>query len=677
MKSKKSLVWMLLIFILTALACRTFTPSAAPTPTSPPLPTRTPTSLPRIPVEPGSQNPDEPVFISGAIPYSSPFFLNTISEPFVLLEDQAGFVRRDKEFRFNLEGQAIGPVEVGEDLEITYSLALPSVPQGSYLDLDNDGEEETGVQVFAVAYWSNTWGGPFLEERDGSGWSTAYASTRTDPERDDEIEAGILIVWSPDDEQAFPSGFGEDGLLFTGDDPSAPIPAGYNVVDLNQEPFSVYKSARVEITLNEGEIAVNDYSELEYEEAFRRMAEKAAREYPFTVEKQVDWEPLIEEFAGRAAQTNDDDDFYKVLRDFTQRIPDGHVGVSFNAQVFYEERGGGFGLVLAELSDGRVIATQVLPDMPADNAGIRAGAEIIEWDGKAVSEAISESTAAFGPYSTEHTRRLGQVAFLTRTSEGSRVQVRYQNPDAGQADTATLTARGEYDSLFASIAAFQQDELELPIEANVLEDSGLGYLRITTFSDDYALMAKLWDRYLASLIDNEIPGLIIDVRNNGGGSGSLSLDFAGYFFEEEITLYDGFYFNENSQAFETDGYPSQIKPGPRYYDGPVALLVSPDCVSACEGFTYAMTQQDRSLVVGHYATAGAFGEVGRGQYKLPGDYSVQFPTGRPQTAEGALLIEGQGVSPDISVPVTFDSAMGKLDAVLQAAVEALVDQISP
>ena len=61
-----------------------------------------------------------------------------------------------------------------------YSLALPIEPQGSYRDVDNDDEEDQGVQVFAVAYWDNTFGDPFLEERDlqGGGWSTAYASTR-------------------------------------------------------------------------------------------------------------------------------------------------------------------------------------------------------------------------------------------------------------------------------------------------------------------------------------------------------------------------------------------------------------------------------------------------------------------------------------------------------------------
>ena len=86
-----------------------------------------------------------------------------------MLEDLAGFSQRDRDFELPILGQAIGPVEVQEDRTITYNLALPSIPQGTQLDLDNNGQDDIGVQVFAVAYWSNTWGGPFLEARDGGG----------------------------------------------------------------------------------------------------------------------------------------------------------------------------------------------------------------------------------------------------------------------------------------------------------------------------------------------------------------------------------------------------------------------------------------------------------------------------------------------------------------------------
>jgi C-terminal processing protease CtpA/Prc len=70
-----------------------------------------------------------------------------------------------------------------------------------------------------------------------------------------------------------------------------------------------------------------------------------------------------------------------------------------------------------------------------------------------------------------------------------------------------------------------------------------------------------------------------------------------------------------------------------------------------------------------------FGEVGRGQYELPGEISMQFPTGRPETLEGELLIENTGVVPDIVVPFTEESELQGVDTVLVAAINALLDQL--
>lgn len=640
-----------------------------------PEPVATFTALPPVRVQPGEAHPDEPVFISGQIPYTSRFFLDSTAEPFVMLEDQAGFAARDREFIFTRSSQLIGPVEISNDLKLSYSLSLPSIPQGTYLDLDNDGQQDTGVQVFAVAYWSNTWRDPFLEPRDGKGWSNAYASTITDSEQDYEITGGTLVVWAPDDQQAFPTGFGADGKLFTPDDPAAAIPAGYNLVDLNQQPFRVYKESRPVLDLIEGATAVNDFSEMDYSEAFEALFDKASREYPFTEAKGIDWPALKQEISPKVERARSAQDFYRALRDLSFSIPDGHVNLQLDNEVLYQDYGGGFGLVLVELSDGRLMVREVLPNSPAQRAGMVAEAEITAWDGKSPDQAIRSVVPGFGPYSTEHARRLSQVNFLTRVPPRTSVQVSFKNPGEAQEIQTKLESVVEYDSLFRVLPGAGADPLALPVEAYTLPDSGLGYIRINTFQDDENLMARLWDRYLQSLIDEQVPGLILDLRQNSGGSGAMAQNYAAYFFEEEFELYDRLYYNEISGEFEPGERPSRIIPAPMYYSGPVAVLIGPDCISACEGFAYAMQHNGRAIVVGHYPSAGAFGEVGQGQYKLPDDLRMQFPTGRFETADGELVIEGVGVLPDITVPVSVESAMGRIDAVLQAAVQALLEKI--
>jgi C-terminal processing protease CtpA/Prc len=658
------------------LGCQLPSPSTSLPPTEVPFITATPepksTSAPTATPIPGSLlDTDEPYLISGEIPYTSPFFIWGLGDAFVLLEDEAGFVNRDFEFEFPLESQVLGPIEVDEDEQVTYTLLLPAVPQGTYVDVDNDGSDDTGVQVFAVAYWPNIWGDTFLEKRDGTGWSSANVSTITDADRDYEIEGGILIVWAPDGRQAFPTGFGEDDMLFTEDDPTAPIPAGYNIVDLDEEPFRVYKEPQPKIDLYEGDFEVSDYSEMDYAEAFDALITQMSEEYAFTEEKGIDWDALRAEFAPRAASARSARDFYTVVRDFTWAIPDGHIGISGGSTIntFFAEQGGSFGLVLAELSDERVIVTDVLPDLPGEKAGIQVGAEIVAWNGVPVSEAIDRVVPYFGPFSTEQAKRPEQVIFLTRTAAGEEVTVTFSNPRAGTRDV-TMVAEPEVDSLLAAWASI--DKLAPPIDGQILEESGLGYIRIWTFSGDYKMMTDLWTYYIKQMVDGDVPGLIIDMRVNGGGSSALSNNFPGFFFQDEITLAYWWHYSALEGKFIRWEVPERIEPAPIYYDGPVAILVGPDCISACEGFAYAMTQQGRALVVGHYPTAGAYGGVGSGQVTLPDDMELQFPTSKTTTPDGDLIIESVGVAPDIVVPMTEESALGLKDTVLEAAIQALL-----
>ena len=50
---------------------------------------------------------------------------------------------------------------------------------------------------------------------------------------------------------------------------------------------------------------------------------------------------------------------------------------------------------------------------------------------------------------------------------------------------------------------------------------------------------------------------------------------------------------------------------------------------------------------------------------------MQFPTGRPVAPDGSIIIEGQGVIPDVLVPVTEQSALEKVDALMDAAIQEL------
>jgi len=600
------------------------------------------------------------------VTYTNAFFTSGTTEPEVILEDQGGFVTRDRKFVIPIESQVIG--QITSDFftsPFSYSLSLPALPQGTLRDVDHDGQADTGVMVFAVAYWTNTWGDPYLERRDqgGGGWSTAYASTRVSSRSDSylEVTGGKYVVFAPDAQQQFPSGFGADAKLFTDDDPLTALPSGWSVIDLDQPTFTVDQTASATIDLIEPDAAaLDDFSGLEYAAAFDKMLDKFEREYAFTEFKHIDWAAKGVEFRPRFedAERNHDAHAYALaLRDFTWSIPDAHVGMEQGLlqQDFYDATLGGLGLAIAETDDGRFFANYLLTDGPAEHAGMEWGAEITGVDGRPTADVVDATVPWSGPFSNATTERLQKVAYALRFPlEKGSVSVEFKNPN-GASQTATIALAREYDSLIAATDT-GGSPTSLPVEFRVL-DSGIGYLAINSFSDNDVLSIQVWERAIKYFRENNVSALVIDMRHNSGGSGWLAR------------------YDEATGAFFIDpGEGTTMIPpaADLQYTGNVAVLVGPGCASACEFFSYFLTVDDRATIVGLYPTDGAGGSVE--QFLMPENIHVQITTGRSLDANGEIHLEGKGVVPTVRVPVTFETLQSQHngeDAVLSAAEAAL------
>ena len=689
---RMNLLRLLMPATLLLLACSLLTPGG-PTPTQRAAATRTPgaTSTPaptRVKSTPSANTTTVPVTapatgpyqITGHFTYSNDIITVYYVEQAVALVDMYGFVIRDEDWEIPVEAQTLGYLKLDtEAMEGDYWLQLPTRPGANYVDVDNDGGSDAGVQVFAVSYWPNLLDSPFSVGDDKShGWPSYLASVKADTENNDEIIGGQLVVWAPDDKQMFPTGFGDDGLLFTADDPVGPIPQGYSIVDLDQQPFAVSQEAAPEIALYEpGDIAVKDYSDLSYTEAFDKLFEKASTEWAFNgvPGKEVDWQALYDEIAPRVAEAEQNRDalaFYEALRIFTMRIPDGHVGLDGGdlfQQSFFDHAGGSYGMAIRELDDGRAIVVFVTSGGPADNAGIEVGAEITEFNGEPIAGAIGKVEPYYGgPFSLESTRRYFQAIFLLRNPEGTKASITFTNPGS-QSKTATLTSETELDSFFYALGQTDEpDPTDLPVEANVL-DSGVGYVKITSNYDDLGLIIRLFERALKDMTNNDVSKLIIDLRHNGGGA---PLGLAGFLYDQEITLGQLEYYSEETGRFEPEGTPEKVTPyEAQYHFDKIAILVGRDCASACEIEAYGFSQVPDTIVVGYYPSAGVEAEVARGQFKLPEDMSLQISTGRFVNPDDSIFLEGTGVPPTIRVPITSENLLSEEDVELQAAEDAL------
>ena len=620
------------------------------------------------------KNSIEPVTIVGSAKITFPLFENYLVEPYVMLEDEAGFVNRDFNFIIPPQDQVLGPLTPRGEKTWDYVLHLPSLPPGVLVDVDNNSQNDTGVRIFAVAVQANTIGDPFLGKDEFRGWSTVWTSTRIDSENRDEIVGGKLIVWAPDNEQSFPFDFGTDKLLFTNDDPTKHIEAGYTIVNLDSNPFTFTKERISEITLYEGDVAINDLSELSYTEAFNSLWSKASIEYPFTDLKNIDWQNIYDTFAPQVANaeaSSDPQAWYIAMRNFAWSIPDGHVGLGGNdGGLFQKEAGGGAGLGMTELSDGRVLVSYVNTSGAAAEAGINIGDEIISYNNVPIREAIQSVTPLNGPFSTDHILELERYRYISRGEIGENANIQWKD-SIGIIKQATMILRAESNSLTATSIYADFDRNAPPIEYEIIDDYGIGYVRIWSLSDDLNLTFRLFRRAVQLFNDNETPSVIIDLRHNLGGS-PMGTSLASFFTPNEIEVMRGYYYSDKIKHFDTYGPPDTIEPDNNLlYEGRVAILVGPACASACENVAWVFSQLPQVTVLGHYPSNGIMGEVGRGQYKLPGDLSFQIPTGMDQDMENNIIVEGTGVVPDKLIPITETNIFENRDIVLEEAINLL------
>ena len=654
--------------------------------------------------------PEEPALIIGEFEYSNEFVVETYYvEHAVGLLDMTGFVLRDQEWELPVEGQVLGYMDLDADNNrAVYRLALPAVPQGIFNDVDNDSQNETGLQIFAIAYNPNLTGGVFSEGDDRTlGWPGYLASVKTDSENQDEVIGGKLVIWAADGDQGFPSGFGDDGLLFSGDDPIMAVPGGYSIVDLDSEPFKIERGSTPEVALYEPEdIKIKDFSDFSYTEAFDSMFEIVQREYAFNgVEgKQPDWDALYQRTAllvENAEEAGEPYSFYLALREFSMAFMDGHVGLSGGEyQRLFNENNilGGWGFSTQELDDGRVIVVYVLPDGPADKVGMEVGAELIQFNDLPVQTAL-DNVKPFQPQSTDFGLRHEQIVFLTRAPIGEKITVEFINPPgsegeneaaaqrsfwakiadafrqvfsgkpAGEGKQARMTSIYELESLFAVYQGGTDEEYVLPSEYELLS-SGVGYIQLNSNYDDLALLVRVFERALQSFETAGVPGIVIDLRLNYGGA---PMGLAGFFHDEEILLGQLEYYSDKTGRFEPEGLRDKVYPNENQYRFErMVLLVDQFCYSACEIEAYGLSQVPGMVVMGQYPTAGVEAETARGQFLLPEGIEFNIPTGRFTNPDGSIFLEGQGVQPTILLPISEASVLSNEDAALQEAVDYIL-----
>ena len=441
-----------------------------------------------------------------------------------------------------------------------------------------------------------------------------------------------------------------------------------------------------------------DFSKQGIVESFNSLIDHLAERYSFTELRGLDWEairaeylPQVEEAEKIAGQdANAGGAVYAtILHQLAQSVRDAHVmavvtdPAYINAAAIAEGLkkqpiAANVGANTVELSDGRIIVTDVIDGSPAAEAGWTLGTEIVAVNGTPVAERVP--TVVYNqPTGTDEGQRLFQVSNLLKfpaaDAAGSAADVTIDAilPGKTAAQSFTMTP-GTY-TLPDRLASPKHP---MPIQYQI--NPTWGYLTWNGFVEPEVNMAVL-RQFLTEVKQNpDLNGVILDLRGNGGGWDLLYFTMASYFFDANHPVsmhwidqdsYDPVKGDLVREA--ADEYLLSAPQADLYYGGPVVILVDQNCASSCEFFSQFMQTNGRATVVGQHASTGTGAPINR--VSMPSGITFQYTKGRSYFAgTDELNLEAKGVVPDVRVPTTVETEAAILkgdDPVLAAGLSAL------
>lgn len=388
-----------------------------------------------------------------------------------------------------------------------------------------------------------------------------------------------------------------------------------------------------------GEIEGNEaFAQGQQLEVLHELSTLVTRKYIYDDFNGVDWEGLIARNTLAVENGLSNEDFWALMADTMQRLNDEHSSFQTPEQaelqyaIFEGEIGySGIGVYVQLESDEKYhVVTYVFPDSPAEQAGLQLHDRLLLADGLPIC--CSEEADA----------PLGEVSGVT----GTPVTLTIQTP--GEDPREVVIERQPIDSEFGVISRLVADDI--------------GYIFMSTF--EFREMGEALTAAWADLnADNQLEGLVIDLRTNSGGLLTELNEVLSLF----INGRSGEYFTQTEQT-------------PLIIEGqdiansqsiPLVLLVSGNTNSAAELLSGILQEAERATIIG--TTTNGNVEVVY-TYLLADGSTLLLAEEGFISNEGANW-DGVGIVPDIEIDQLWrDFSRDEDDLALQEAIQQLQNE---
>ena len=296
----------------------------------------------------------------------------------------------------------------------------------------------------------------------------------------------------------------------------------------------------------------------------------------------------------------------------------------------------GIGAML-QIDDEYAKVTRLIPAGPADKQGELRPSDLIIGVGQGESGAIEDVVGW----------RLDEVVDLIRGPRDTVVRLQVI-PGKGKTDQQRVVPIRRNEVKLEEQAA-QKQIIEFTDDAD--QQHRIGVIDIPAFYIDfdayrrgdknYRSTTRDVQKLIAELASEDIEGLVIDLRDNGGGSLQEANQLTGLFIEYGPTV--------QIRSAESRVWRDGKRRRTSYYDGPLAVMINRLSASASEIFAGAIQDYGRGIVVGEQSfgkgTVQSLVSLKEGQLKITESKFYRISGDSTQH---------RGVIPDIRYPSLFD-----------------------
>jgi len=268
-------------------------------------------------------------------------------------------------------------------------------------------------------------------------------------------------------------------------------------------------------------------------------------------------------------------------------------------------RYGGVGMLLEEQKTSNsattVVVSRIFPHTPAEDGGVREGDRIVQVDSLAVNDV-----------------KIEKVSDALRGMAGTTVRVTFARP--GVNEPVKL--------------AFKRAVIHVPAVpfATMMGDK-VGYIPLQTFNEN---TAEEVETAAAKLVGDGARGIVLDLRDNGGGIVEQALAVSSLFLKRGQAIVNVRSRNASDEVARASSEQLAMQP-------PMVILTDGGTASASEIVAGALQDHDRALVIG--TTSFGKGLV-QSIFPLDGGYALKITTGKWYTPSGRSIHRERKLLPD-------------------------------